>query len=228
MQSLEKIAVFDFCETLVPFQSADKFVDYIYSHNKTIRSSVWRFVYRLLGLICFLRFCNRYWPNLSIGKRLMTKQLKGINETRMNVLANDFYEHCIKPCLIPDVIKELSTRREEGFIIVLVSGGFDVYLKFFADDFRISSNHVITTKLEKKEGLYTGRIEGVDCMRANKVYLLEKVFNRNSCKVLVYSDSYSDLPLFQWADESYVISKNGYVSWANKLNNLKRIIKWEN
>lgn len=227
MNPLKKIAVFDFCETLVPFQSADRFVEFVYNSHKSYHALFWHYLFEALNRLKILKFINRYRPNLSFGKRIMTKQLKGVPEKEMNLLAESYFKLKIQPSVIKNVLNELTKRNEDGFDVYIVSGGYDVYLKFFASEYGIPYDHVISTKLEKRNGVYTGCFDGIDCMRNNKVMLMNEVINRDLCYVVAYSDSFSDFPLFQWADESFVVSKGKEVFWANSLNNLNKIIKWE-
>ena len=64
----------------------------------------------------------------------------------------------------------------------------------------------------------TGFFLGKDCLFQQKVVLIEKYIKDNHLKfseTIAYSDSKTDLPLLQWADEAIVVSKNESQAWAS-------------
>jgi phosphoserine phosphatase len=107
---------------------------------------------------------------------------------------------------------------------VIASGGYLPYIKVFSQKHKIK--HSFATQIDIKDKKITGQFNGKDCLYNQKVILIEEFLNANPIKYassVAYSDSITDLPLLQWADEGVVVSKHKSQDWAAK-NNLKEII----
>lgn len=221
---MNKIALFDFCETLVRFQTADAFVDYV---RRIIgnRKMCWlESVFSLFDRFHILDILDATTRgNYSLSKRFKLIQLRNIESQLLEKLSYQYYHDMIKPGLISVVVDELIEKKKDGFEIILVSGGYDIYLKHFASEYGVRL--VLSSKIKMKKGVCTGMMDGKDCMNDNKVKCLNSTFDRNSVFSVAYSDSESDLPMLNWANLSYVISKDKSQNWA-KYNNLKEII-WD-
>lgn len=218
LEGKERIALFDFCETLVSFQTADAFVAYVESvaENRWMR---WvSFFHRLLRKSHILSLLFKMFPNGSVNKRLVALRLRGIPETEMYLHAQAYYEKMIRPALISAVVDQLHTLQSEGWRIVLVSGGYESYLVFFAREFNLLREDVIATRLQFRNGRCTGRFAGKDCMYNNKIEYLEHHFQKDKTESIAFSDSKSDLPLLLWADRGVVVAKKTSDSthWGNE------------
>ena len=124
----KKIAIFDFCETIVRFQSADAYIKYVLKReckNVELRHGK---INSLINKVWFHFF------NASISKNRLLKQLKGIDEEKLNQYANDYYEEIIVPGLIPETIEYLKKLQTEGYFIVIASAGFGIYIKYFTKE----------------------------------------------------------------------------------------------
>lgn len=222
----DKIAFFDFCETIANFQTADAFVDYIREKNGSLYMKLLeklRSILCRLGLIVYFESlcCSEY----SINKRLKLLQLFSFSFKKLDQYAESYYVDCIKPNLIGSIVDLLKEKQKEGYKIFIVSGGYGIYLKYFSREFGINS--VISSDLKFKNGICLGMMSGEDCMGANKIRILDRIFNKEEISSIAYSDSASDLPLLQWADKAYVIKKLGKENekWIHE-NNLNLVV-WE-
>lgn len=221
---MNNVALFDFCETLANFQTADPFVDYVRRHHPSKRMIFYnklKWCHDRLRL--FGAFEHQFLPNKSISKRLKLYQLKGLQRKELVLLAEQYYKNVVKPNLIKEMISELLRLKKE-YKIYLVSGGYDLYLKYFVEDFGLDG--YFSSRIGFKDDICTGKLEGEDCMYENKVHILENYFNKSACEIIAYSDSKTDMPLLTWADEGIVVSKNHSQKWA-RTNNLKEIIWYE-
>ena len=104
---------------------------------------------------------------------------------------------------------------KKGDHVIVVSGGYDIYINYFADDYNI--NYVCATQIKFKNQVCTGLFKGNDCMYKQKVnavnqYIKQKNIQYN--KSIFYTDSISDIALMKWVDKGIVISKNKSQSWA--------------
>jgi len=159
----------------------------------------------------------------SVNKRLKLYQLKGVSQQILEELALDYYRYRVKPNLIEATNKLISQLKGCGFQVLLVSGGYDVYLKYFVEEYHLDG--MLSSSIEIKDGVCTGKMNGLDCMRENKISMIEMVFKDRPDYVVAYSDSLSDLPLLLWADKGVAVSRVKSQNWA-KLYKFEEII-WE-
>jgi len=217
-----KVALFDFCETLANFQTADPYVDYVRTKVGSSRMRRWEVIKSFYDKSKCLQFALiKLFKNDSIGKSLKLYQLKGLEENLLGALARQYYLEVIKPNLITDMCTELVKLKNEGYKVYLVSGGYDLYLKYFVEDFKLDG--FWCTKIAFKDGICSGLFEGKDCMREQKVIVLNKFFTQKPGYSISYSDSESDLPFLKWTTDCFVVSNKHSQEWAIK-RGLKEII----
>lgn len=208
-----RAAVFDFCDTIVNFQTADRFVYYAIEHSDDGKIKKRR---KILDDIKKSRYIRRIDKatngKYSLHKRMILWQLRGMAESKMENLAKDYYRNEIVPNFHKDILGFMEEYKQEGWLVYVASGGYDVYLKFFALDYGIAG--CCCTKLKFINGIFSGKMEGADCMRGNKVGMLNRELARNVEYTVAYSDSKSDIPLLLWADEGVVVSRERHRSWV--------------
>lgn len=222
----ERWALFDFCETLVNFQTADAYVRYVIEKSPTIHSIRWGKFLRLLRGLKLIQIAERLtFHRISLNKQLTLFLLKGKSYKELDKLAKEYYEECIKPNYIQNIYKIMKEKKVTGYNIAIVSGGYDIYLKYFVEEHHLQA--LVSTRIGFKGNVCTGRFAGIDCLRSGKVVLLDAFWGSKRPKAYVeaYTDSKTDLPFLKWADVGYVISKNHSQNWA-KNNQLKEII-WQ-
>ena len=219
---MNKIALFDFCETIANFQTADAYVDFVrerLNDSRMCRLEKAQCFLRTIKVIQIIEKLTKY--SFSINKRIKLWQLRGLNLSELQALAKDYYQERIKPNFIPEMIEKLLKLKAQGYSIFLVSGGYDIYLHYFAEENDLSG--VISTKIGFKGDVCTGKFNGIDCLRDGKTFLLNQYFSSKPTFSVAFSDSKSDLPFLKWVDEGYVISRNKHQDWSTK-NKLKEII----
>ena len=216
--------MFDFCETLIDFQTADRYVDYCRRHMKTIRMSMVHSLLKALEKVLFFKAINRIRRNNNIHKRFVLWQMKGLKRTECERMAQHFFEEELMPNVIPETIGLLRKHQEQKDQVWIISGGYDVYIEYFAKYYQIERCICSHIQFDKSD-VCTGKMEGLDCMRLNKVRMLESALKEHPeiTHVTVYSDSFSDLPLFLRANNAVVISKGKHQDWIDQYQ-LKEII----
>ena len=219
---MNKVALFDFCETLVNFQTADAYVDFVREKlqvkrmNRLERIQNCSFSRRIIWVA--ERITGYHY---SLNKRLKLLQLRGLSCDILQKLAKDYYYSVIKHNFIPELIDRMIELRNNGFDIYMVSGGYDVYLRYFVEEYCLTG--LISTRIGFYNKKCTGKFDGIDCLREGKIILLDKCFKTRPAFSMAFSDSVSDLPFLRWADEGYVVSRNIPQEWA-KENKLKEIL----
>ncbi|MCM1150506.1 MAG: HAD-IB family hydrolase [Alistipes sp.] len=221
-----KLVFFDFCETLISFQTADRYVDFCRERLRKTRMRLLQCVVSILTRLQLFWFLDRLLPGNTMRKRMILSQLKGLSYAELDRLAKAYYEQCLKPSIIPMMVMRLQKHVEAGDSVWIVSGGYDIYIKYFVEAFGLAG--YISTEIAFSDSkICSGTICGVDCMYENKVVLLRSRMAEalSEQESVAYSDSRSDLPLLLMATEGYVVSKGHSQEW-NKNYNLKELI-WE-
>jgi len=207
MQNKKILALFDFCDTLIGMQTANRFVTLVYQKNKRLDTIANEFI-RIIGRKSRLLFGNRH-------KMWQLKQIKGLTVSIMEEIVKEYVENELIPKENKKVVNKLLWHKKQGHIVGIVSGGFSDYIKYYAQKYDV--NFVIATDLEVKDGVYTGNIDGIDCMGINKIEKLRQVINiedydlKNS---YAYSDHISDIPLLSLVGNPYVVNFGQDIKWA--------------
>ncbi len=200
----EKIVLLDFCGTCVPFQSADRFVDFVIENNSNFTTRCRAFLFRLIAKLHLIRRIERWSKNKWTVKKQILYQLKGLNRSVMDKAAEQYFVQIIKPSIIPEIENEIRKRKNEGYRIVIVSGGYDIYLRYFMQYIGGNVNDILATPLIFENDVFTGKM-GLDCMGENKITYIQNQFKREDIYSIAYSDSESDFPLFCWSDLGYLV-----------------------
>jgi HAD superfamily hydrolase (TIGR01490 family) len=204
-----KIAIFDFCETLVNFQSGNAFIEFCLEKTN-LRYK--KFLYNLYQSKYYRRFFH--WQHC---KKKILSLLRGFELKTLEYLAKEYALVITTQKQIHCLVEELYNKKKEGYLIWIVSGGYTIYLKYC---FENMIDQVIATDIVFEEKICKGEIKGIDCMGENKILkmkqksLLKKIDKKQA---VVYSDSPSDLPLFRLADQCFVVSRRPQ-KWAKDYN----------
>lgn len=227
-----RVALFDFCNTLVDFSTADSYIGYILEHLDASEREKRTHKHRILRKLHIIQahdllVSKKILENaVYLNKRVFLECIKGLTESDLEDFGKAYYTERVKPHLVKETVSELKVRKTEGYRIAIVSGGYDFYLKFFAYEFGVED--LICTHIEIVKGKATGRIAGTDCMNARKVSLLDDYYKGmgiDRSNSYAYSDSRSDLPMLQWAGNGVVVARGMEPQWAKK-NGLRCMI-WQ-
>ncbi len=208
-----KIALFDFCDTLVDFQTADAYTDYVVQGCpcRCVRYRAMIYGY-FRNLKWGAKFLARHG---SINKRLNLWRIKGLSHSVLEEKAEGFYYEKIVPKLQEPMLGILKAYQQAGYGTYIVSGGYDIYLRFFADEYGLEGLFSTCLKFRRND-IFSGHILGKDCMEEEKVRILERYFEGEVIDDSIsYSDSMSDLPLLKWTRKGVVVSKYQYRNWPS-------------
>ena len=223
---MKKLALFDFCETLISFQTADVFVDYVRQKEGNLYMKFLNTFLVALRKAKVIAILNKLFPYSGISKRIKLLQLKGFTNVRLDSLAESYYQDLIKPNLIAPITKEMNRLIGKNYEVCIVSAGYSLYLKYFTEDYNIK--HLIATEIEfdKIGTRCLGRISGKDCIHNQKINRINSYFNGQKIdykKSISYSDSITDLPLLSMTGQGVVVSRTRSQSWSH-LYKFKEII----
>lgn len=210
-----KVAFFDFCGTIVDFQSGNPYVEYVVLSKSS-------FVLNFKNKIRKLNFkikrkFNKNYPD----KFGYLKLLKGFKKDELEKLAFEYYVNVVRQRFYQNIIKKIKDLKERGFRIYVVSAGYEIYLKYFVEEFDLDG--VIATKIKfDKNEICKGVIDGKDCIKSQKVNEIKEFFkeeNLSTYDTIAYSDSIHDLDMLNLCAEKYVVTTKEQ-NWM-KENNCK-------
>lgn len=217
---MQKIAIYDFCQTLVDFETADEFIHFIQKNKKVKRMEYIENIRKILEyakiLINIERVVKRFNRCYSVNKHIILSELRGFKKPEIDTWAKRYYEEVIKYHLIEPMLNQLISQKKDGFIIVIVSASYEPFLKLFKDEFGI--DYLITNKfLYNDNDVFMGRLTEPDCVGENKVKRFFKEFpdfNKNNYDICIsYGDSKSDVPILKVAKRGIVISNGQDKKW---------------
>jgi len=207
MQTKKILALFDFCDTLIGMQTANRFVTLAYQKNKRFDTIANEFI-RVVGRKSRLLFGHRH-------KKWQLKQLKGLSVKKMQDIVKNYVENELVPKENKKIIDKLLWHKNNNHTVVIISGGFSEYIRYYAQKYDI--NYVIATELEVKDGKFTGKIYGIDCMGINKIEKLRDTINLDDYDLknsYAYSDHISDIPLLSLVGNAVVVNFGQDIKWA--------------
>ena len=176
---------------------------------------------RLMDKMRIFMMYNRLCQGNNWRKRMVLLQLKGVEYTVCDKLAQEYFSQELLPNIVKPMAKKLQEHIAKGDRVCILSGGYDIYNKHFAEYFGVKE--VICSKIAFLEGVCTGAMDGADCMRQNKLDYIRPLLDGTT--TVCYTDSQSDIPLLEAVDNPIVVSKSKPQQWATQLN-YKQII-WD-
>jgi len=182
-----------------------------------------RFFRQLLGPWGYLRFWARHLPSLALfGLRmgdegrmeLITRAVfAGRRADDIRREAQIFLERTLPRHLIAFAMDRLRSHVREGHRCVIVSRGYEAYLRPWAIGLGIRD--VIATRLEEDAGgRLTGHLAEASCDGREKCSrLLAIVGDRAGCELYAYGDGRGDHAMMAEADRAFIRGRSGFEPW---------------
>jgi HAD superfamily phosphoserine phosphatase-like hydrolase len=124
------------------------------------------------------------------------KSLAGFTENEMNSLCKSVVENVLFPNRFENMTVELREWHARGATIILATGLFQPMTRAFADSFDFKIDHAVGTPLDMENGIFTGKFTSPVCNGYEKARRVKQIIGESEL-LTVYSDSISDLPLFE-------------------------------
>ena len=202
-----KLAIFDFDDTIFIGQSHNFFFSFLESKLPLVKKYVFKII---------LRFLNANQFTSKKHKEFRFKPYKGISAKLFNEYSEEFYKTIIKPGLSLKILSLLSKHREEGFLIVIASGGFECYINCFVEDYKI--DYAVSTKLKFDNNQFSATIQGEECLGNEKVIRIMHIFKNFDVdwnNSFVYSDHIFDKPLFNMVLNKVFVDSGQSKEWID-------------
>lgn len=172
-----RAAIFDIDNTLLKGRSSERiFIRYLRARGIITFRDILRFIFTSLGNLITFRGLN-YRRNKSY--------LKGKDSRVIEEAAKRCFKERVLPYISQEALEEIRKKREEGYLIVLLSGTLDVLIQQFKE--YCSADVAIGTDLERSDGMLTGELHGVHPYGHGKALLLGEL---TSSMGISLTDSY--------------------------------------
>jgi HAD superfamily hydrolase (TIGR01490 family) len=139
--------------------------------------------------------------------RLVLGPLIGKRETELLTLRREFGQRFIAARLRPAAMARIDWHRERGQRIVIITATNRFVAAASAELLDIGD--LIASEPELKDGVFTGELTGIPCLREGKVRRLQDFCaaeQLDAGDIHFYSDSHNDLPLLQYAQFPYAVN----------------------
>ncbi|MFT5874959.1 MAG: HAD superfamily hydrolase (TIGR01490 family) [Clostridium sp.] len=212
----EKLAIFDVDFTLTKRETLVEFYFFMIKKNP-------RFIKYLPRSIFSSIFYVFKIYDASKAKKTFIRFIDGIEENEMKKIVKEFYEKRLSKILYNDGIVMMKKMKAQGYKIYLISASAEFYLSEFYNIKEVDK--IIGTRFTTENGLHRNIIYGENCKGEEKVKRLKEVLKNENIEVdfensYMFSDSLSDLPLFNLVGHPYLIN-------FRKTHDKIEILKWK-
>ena len=184
-------AFFDVDKTILSENSGTLYLKALYDRGeidwKTVVSSLGSYLQYKLNLLDVER-----WTEKTL------QRLKGRSERALTREANQWFERYVRATIYPEAVALTREHTDRGHVVALVSGATKFVIRPLAS--YLDVKHIMHTRLEVKDGRFTGRTIPPICFGEGKIYWIQQLIERQGidlARSYFYTDSITDLPLLE-------------------------------
>ena len=183
--------IYDFDNTIFDGDSSVKFIKYSLIRHPLLL--IWSFLKCFKESIkCLLKKSN--FGKIKCELFSFVKYIKNLDEYMKKYVLK--YEKNIKKFY-------LDQKKDND---VIISASFDFIVRPFCE--KLGIKYIIATKYDTKKGMIIGK----NCKGREKIIRFNEIF-KNSNVNEAYSDSFSDIPMFEIAKKAYLVKKDKIISY---------------
>lgn len=192
---MNKVLFCDICYTLVPFSTTNKFLMFLSKKNIILLTKV---------------LFHKIWNFLKLNKLYNISEAslyKGITKSKLDKFSLEFCNQYFLKNMNNDVVKFITNKKKEGYIICLTSAAFNYPLKHLKNDL---FDIIIYSELEvnhKCTGKIIGKLNKGETKIKNIKSKFQKIKIDHSISI---SDCISDLPLLKFTSISYAYTTSSW------------------
>jgi putative phosphoserine phosphatase/1-acylglycerol-3-phosphate O-acyltransferase len=182
-------AFFDMDKTILSENSATLYMRHRYERGELTRGDLLR------GLGAYIQYKLGILDLRSWTTDMMS-QFSGQSEKDLAEQAIAWVEESVVDTIYPEAERLVDEHLAESHVVAIVSGATAFVVRPIAD--RLGIEHILYTRLEVENGLFTGRVIEPICFEEGKIYWLQQFIDEQRidlAKSFFYTDSITDLPL---------------------------------
>jgi putative phosphoserine phosphatase / 1-acylglycerol-3-phosphate O-acyltransferase len=184
-------AFFDLDKTLINGFSAKDFLKARVLSGKVTTKEV---VAQFAGVLSYATGNGNFASMAAIG----AKGVKGVNEQVFIEVGEEVYDKYLAKAIYPEARAMVAAHIAKGHTVAIVSAATPYQVDPIARDLGIA--HVMCTRMEVEDGVFTGNIIKPACWGEGKAYAGQKLaekYKLDLSKSFFYTDSAEDLPLLE-------------------------------
>jgi HAD superfamily hydrolase (TIGR01490 family) len=194
VNDFKRIAFFDFDGTIT---SRDTFMEII----KFQQGDFSFYIGILLNLPWLLGYKFGFIPNDTAKQRLLKYFFGGMKEEIFQKSCDAFAATRLSRLIRREALEEISKLKTNNTEIVIVSASAANWIRKWSDSLSLE---LVSTSLEIKGGVITGRIDGKNCYGEEKVRRIQERWNLSDFgEIYAYGDSDADKPMLSLATKSF-------------------------
>lgn len=185
------LCLFDMDRTLISENSGVSFMRYSLRRKKTNRWKMFK------SMIDYLRY--RYdLLDMKKAYRDSLKDLIGVREEELSRFCEEWFTDVVQHIIFPEAREIVQRHLTRGDIVAIITNSMPYAVQPLARYLGIP--HFLATRLEVREGVFTGDYVEPLCFRQGKIYWAERLaadLGVDLGQGTFYSDSITDLPLLE-------------------------------
>lgn len=209
-----QLAIFDLDDTLIQGDSSVLWTQYLWD-KQIIRDP--QFVEADKAMMAQY---NAGTLDMPTYLRFNLQTLANVKVEQVDIWLDDFVQTVILPRIYPEAIRTIANYRAKGLPIIVISATVAFIVKKIAD--QLNADVAMGIDIKQKDGCYTREIDGIPTFKEGKVKrLLAWVRHQpiTDAYVYFYTDSANDLPMCQFADETFIVNGDSRLLQAATENN---------
>jgi HAD superfamily hydrolase (TIGR01490 family) len=203
-------AFFDIDGTLLSVNSAPLYARYLRRHGRARRRDLLRTAFYLLQYRLNLLDLNRAIDRAS-------EMIRGQREDDTATFCEQWYREVVRSYVVPDMCTILEQHRREGHTLALLSSSTSYLATPLARELGVE--HLLVTRLEVVDGVFTGRALPPVCYGEGKVYWAKRFAAENAIDLgasYFYTDSITDLPVLELVGHPRVVNPDRLLRRASR------------
>jgi phosphatidylglycerophosphatase C len=190
----KNLALFDFDGTIT---NKDSFLEFI----KFYRGLYSYIIGLIVFLPTFLLVKAGVIKNWKAKEKVLTYFFKNEPVKEFCLKCSEFSTKVIPNLLKSDAIRTITDHLGKGDRVIIISASFENWLFDWCKSMNLE---LIGSKIEVRDGLVTGKIDGKNCYGAEKVNRLKQYLDISQfSEIYMYGDSKGDQQLLEIANHKY-------------------------
>ena len=189
-----QLALFDFDGTITTKDTLIEFVRFYRGTKKYFESMV------MLSPVLAL-YAVKIIPNWKAKQFFLARHFRGEKIDDFNAGCLEFAEKALPSLIRPKAVETIESYRNANVTMAVVSASAENWVNPFCDAHGL---RCLATKLEVKNGVITGNLEGRNCYGDEKVCRIKDQFDLSAFdQIIAYGDSSGDREMLQLAHQSF-------------------------
>lgn len=191
---MKKLALFDLDGTITEKDTLIEFIKYTHGNLKYYLGLL------ILSPILIL-YKLKVIPNWRAKEIMLNWYFRSWPKEKLSEAGKNFSLHKLPELILDSALQRIKQHKEENDEVVIVSASCDVWLKDWCEQ---QDLQYISTELEFKDNIFTGRFCTLNCHGQEKVNRINKSLAiKDYDFIYAYGNEKSDLPMLELAHEKY-------------------------